>query len=72
VVDLYQLAPARTGLEVEPDQHQQAQSSSCAVAMAWISTSWWYIRSTPSVVGEGKALGVLVTAAPVSPSLKVS
>jgi hypothetical protein len=51
--------PAQTGLGVESDQHQWAHSASCAVGMAWISASWWYILSTPSAVSGGEVLGGL-------------
>jgi hypothetical protein len=60
--------PARTGLGVESDRRQWAHSASCMVAMMWMSASWWYILSTPSVVNGGEALKGLVTAASVWPT----
>jgi hypothetical protein len=51
VAGLYQSVSARIGLEVGLDGRQQVHSASCTMEMAWISTSWWYNMSTPSVVG---------------------
>jgi hypothetical protein len=65
MVGLCRPVPVQTGLEVGSDRRQRAHSTSCAVVMVWISTTWRYMLSTPSAVGEGKALGVLVTMAPV-------
>jgi hypothetical protein len=58
---LYRLVLARLGLEVRSDRRQQAHPARCTAVMALISASWRYILSTPLVVGEGKALRVLVT-----------
>jgi hypothetical protein len=68
----YRLVPVRTRLEVRSDRCQRAHSTSCVVAMPWISASWRYILSTPSAMGEGKALGVLVTAASVWPPSRLA
>jgi hypothetical protein len=62
---LYRPAPAQAGLGVESEQRLRLDSTSCAVVMAWISTNWWYILSTPSVVSGGEVLGGLATAASV-------
>jgi hypothetical protein len=68
---LYRLVLARLGLEVGSDRRQQAHPARCTAVMALISASWRYILSTPLVVGEGKALRVLVTAVLFWPPLTV-
>jgi hypothetical protein len=69
---LYRLVPARTELEVGSERCQWAHFASCMTVMVWICANWWYILSTPSTVGEGKALEVLVTAAPVWPPSRLA
>jgi hypothetical protein len=54
---------ARTKLEVESDQRLWAHSASCMVVMVWISTSWQYILSTPSMMNGGEVLRGMATAA---------
>jgi hypothetical protein len=51
----HQPAPLWAALGVEC---QRTHSASCTAVMAWISTSWWYILSTLSVVGEVRLSGV--------------
>jgi hypothetical protein len=72
MIGLCQPVLTQTGLEVDFERCQWAHSASCAAVMAWISTNSWYIISTPSVVGGGKALSVLVTAALVWPSSRLA
>jgi hypothetical protein len=60
-----QPALAWTGLAIRSDWSQWAHSASCAAAMLWISASWSYNLSTPSVEGgdgmlRGEAIVVLV------------
>jgi hypothetical protein len=44
-------------------------SASYVVVMAWITASWWYILSTPSVGGGGSALRGVAAMTMVWPSM---
>jgi hypothetical protein len=72
IIGLCRPVPAQTSLEVGSDRRQWAHSASCTTVMASITSSWRYILSTPSMVGEGKASGVLVAAASVWPPSRLA